>query len=455
MRRTLGGVIFLGILSSCGIVYHSAGVSEITNEGTQVQVVPLTSKSLLAANQTTYVPRNLPAVFSHSAGTGQPSQRQIPLPQHSTRQPAPPATQSLHLPPPDIPGTYKIGVGDMVLLATRQGSSSVEELSGLLAAQNRRQGYTVQDDGAISIPDIGRIKIAMMTLEEAESEVFRTLVEHQIDPVFSLEISEFNSSRVAIAGAVAQPGIAAVSLTPLYMSEALTHAGGLQITDPDSAIIRLYRDGALYRIPLSDYFTQPNLQQLRLVAGDAVYVDAGYDPEQARAYFEEQIQLANLRQSARREALNALSLEIALVRSNLEETRNNFAARQEQGAEARDYVYLTGEIAQQGRFTLPYEQRATLADAIFEGGGGLPSETANLREIYVLRASEGADYFNTVTAWHLDARNAANLLLATRFELRPNDVIFIAEQPITRWGRVVRQIAPSLITTPMDIAAAN
>ena len=38
-------------------------------------------------------------------------------------------------------------------------------------------------------------------------------------------------------------------------------------------------------------------------------------------------------------------------------------------------------------------------------------------------------------------------MLATRFELRPDDVIFIAEQPVTRWNRVIQQITPSLITS--------
>ncbi len=93
-------------------------------------------------------------------------------------------------------------MGDVVLLATKSGASTVEELSGLLAAQNRRQGYTVQDDGgAIAIPDVGRIMLGGMTLEEAEAELFQALVENQIDPSFSLEIAEFNSQRVAVGGA--------------------------------------------------------------------------------------------------------------------------------------------------------------------------------------------------------------------------------------------------------------
>jgi polysaccharide export outer membrane protein len=53
----------------------------------------------------------------------------------------------------------------------------------------------------------------------------------------------------------------------------------------------------------------------------------------------------------------------------------------------------------------------------------------------------------------LNTKNAAALTLATRFELRPNDIIFIAEQPITKWNRVINQITPSLITS--GVSAIN
>ncbi|MEO0863962.1 MAG: sugar transporter, partial [Pseudomonadota bacterium] len=68
--------------------------------------------------------------------------------------------------------------------------------------------------------------------------------------------------------------------------------------------------------------------------------------------------------------------------------------------------------------------------------------------------SAEAREFGAVTAWHLDARNAANFALMTRFELRPDDVIFVAQQPITRWNRAVSQLLPSLISTAR-IAADN
>lgn len=66
------------------------------------------------------------------------------------------------------------------------------------------------------------------------------------------------------------------------------------------------------------------------------------------------------------------------------------------------------------------------------------NRTGNIAALYVLRASQGG---SGVTACHLNALNAANLTLATRFELRPNDVIFVAEQPVTAMDRLVGQPA--------------
>ena len=104
------------------------------------------------------------------------------------------------MPPPANPGAYEIGVGDVVLLSTPTGGTTLQELSGLLAAQNARQGYTIQDDGSINIPNVGRVEIAGQTIKDAEALLFRKLVENQIEPTFSLEISEFNSRKISIGG---------------------------------------------------------------------------------------------------------------------------------------------------------------------------------------------------------------------------------------------------------------
>ncbi|WP_286780126.1 polysaccharide biosynthesis/export family protein, partial [Sulfitobacter sp. UBA4523] len=347
--------------------------------------------------------------------------------------------------PPVDPGPYEIGIGDVVLLATPRAAGSVEQLTGLLAAQNARQGYTVQDDGSINIPDVGRVRIAGLTIEDAEAALFQRLVENQIDPTFSLEISEFNSRRVSIGGAVSQPTVVPVTLTPLYLEEALAAAGGITVEDQDYASIRLYRDGTLYQIPLSQLYSRASLTKTRLLPGDAIFVDTEYELARAQEYFAQQITLVQARQAARASALQELQLEVSLRRASLDEARDNYKARLELGADDRDYVYLAGEVGTQSRFALPYERKASLADALYDAGG-VASSTGDVSQVYVLRASSDPRELGAITAWHLDARNAANFALAPRFELRPDDIIFIAQQPVTKWSRAVSQILPQILS---------
>ena len=184
-----------------------------------------------------------------------------------------------------------------------------------------------------------------------------------------------------------------------------------------------------------------------------MFVDTSYNLNDAQDYFAQQITLNQARQQSRAAALTELNTEVNLRRANLNEARSNFETRASLGAEKRDYVYLTGEVGKQSRFALPYGQRASLADALFDAGNGIPIETGDVSQIYVLRASDDPREFGAVTAWNLDATNAVNFTLAARFELRPNDVVFVAEQAVTRWGRVIRQITPSLITTSVAAAA--
>jgi polysaccharide export outer membrane protein len=141
--------------------------------------------------------------------------------------------------------------------------------------------------------------------------------------------------------------------------------------------------------------------------------------------------------------LAELQAEIDARRAALDEARDLFGTRLELGAEERDFVYLAGEVGDQGRFPLPFGRQASLADALFESDG-FERGTGNPSQIYVLRAP--SDLSQPVTAWHLDARNAANFVLATQFELRPNDIIFIEEQPITRWNRAFQQFFPTVFT---------
>lgn len=441
--------IFLVLLSGCGTIYKSPSVVPKglnSDQDLNVRVIEMTEQSAVEANLSPYTPQRLPAVFSTvaSAPALNVSGR---APQPSADASFPPGAPQVFLPsnPPIRP--YTIGVSDVVLLATPSAGSTVEQLSGLLAAQNKRQGYTVQDDGAIAIPDIGRIQLSGLTLEEAEAAVFEALVSKNIEPSFSLEIAEFNSQRATIGGAVRNPTIAPITIKPLYLEEALQLAGGIAPGDLDYTTVRIYRDGVLYQVSARELYDRNN--RVLILDNDSVFVDSEYELDGAETYFREQIAIQQLRRAERTQALAELEAAFRIRSQQLEVQRENFQKRLELGAVKRQYVYLYGEVKKQGRFPLPFETTATLADALFSQGG-ISTREADVSQIYVLRRSTDPREFGARTAYHLNGQDATNILTATIFQLRPNDVVFVSEQPVTVWNRVIAQITPALISAGVN-----
>lgn len=450
--RYLLAVVLCVELTACGTVYRTSSVQQGVQGGTSVRVVTLTPETVIQANQSAYTPKTLPAVFSLTTGSKRTNPYVINLPNPSSPAQERPESISVRLPPMMPKRPYRIGVGDVVALST-PNKQALPNVGGLSSVQQVRQGYTVQDDGAINIPAVGRIKIVDLTIEAAEGELFQHLVAHQQDPTFSLDVVEFNARRVSVGGAVAAPAMVPIQLSPITLDGALAATGGVTVQDQDSASVRLYRNGVLYQIPLSVLYTQPELLKTPLIDGDSVFVDTEYELTKAQTFFEQQIALVGAQNQARETALIELQAEVGLRRAQLMEARSNYQAQVALGADNNDYVYLTGEFREQGRFALPFDRRANLGDALLGQARGFSVESADISQVYVLRAATDRREFGAVTAWHLDARNAGNFWIMTQFELRPDDVIFVAQQPITRWGRAVSQLLPSLIS--ISRVAAN
>ena len=45
-------------------------------------------------------------------------------------------------------------------------------------------------------------------------------------------------------------------------------------------------------------------------------------------------------------------------------------------------------------------------------------------------------------AYHLDAQSPTRLIVADAMELRPNDILYVAEQPIVSFNRALATIVP-------------
>ena len=98
-------------------------------------------------------------------------------------------------------------------------------------------------------------------------------------------------------------------------------------------------------------------------------------------------------------------------------------------------VFILGGVAPQ-IFKINPANRETLADVLFTSGGALSASSAKRSEVYLLRGSD------PVVAYHLDAQSPTRLIVADAMELRPNDILYVAEQPIISFNRTLATIIP-------------
>ena len=434
MKRAI--LVFIALtLTGCGIAYQPTSVRD--DASANIRVVHLTPETVLEANSSPYTPLSWPNVFESIADLEKSENDdkrggKIFDPQRLV------GVMEWRMPELE-PMNYMIGVGDVLTLNMQLKESLGDVLNGLMESQTSQRGFRVQDDGAISIPDIGRVVIGGSTLQEAESAVYQRLLEAGVSPSFSIEINEFNSQKISISGNVKSPGILPLTLQPLYLDEAIYESGGFTISDESFIIVRLYRNESIYQIFGPEIYKQNDTNRILLKDGDTIVVDVA----------DEYDRILGLRQEARANRLGELEIQTSIKANNA----RTILSKMEYGSIAREYVYVIGEVLQQSRYTLPFEHKAVLADALLESGGGVSSLTGNPKQIYVLRGAADLKNFAPITALHLDTTNAANFLLATRLELRPKDVVFVGTQPITNWNRMIKQIIPSLGLPNINIPA--
>ncbi len=474
--------LVLPMLAGCGAVYTEARVSAATAEqsvsGVGVEVVPLSIETVSYANAEAYQPRNLPAAFM-------PETRETPSAPRIGRQRlssavagaprgvaaagsaggpplilAPDAAElTRKLPTPTEREPYRVGPSDVLSITFASAAgAAVAAAAGTPGSTPGVTAVRVQETGGAVIPEIGLVQVGGLTLDEIQAELLSQLARRRIDREVSVDVTGFNSQKIPVAGAVKAPAVKPITLSGLTLDQAIASAGGLEKVDLRYGVILLNREGETYRIPANDFVQNAWVRQLVLKDGDSVFVDRRYDAEAARDFFQAQVaertailtdrqiaqadaKLEQDRLVANYQGRIAQRLDERSVRS---EARESFRARLDLGAEPRDFVYVAGEVGRQQRFGMPFDGRFTLADVLFQADG-INAATGDPSEIYVIRrplAGSGTD--DRLTAFHLDAGNAAYLALATLFEMRPSDVIFVEAQPISEWNRVVTQALPFL-----------
>lgn len=200
------------------------------------------------------------------ADAGEPTRTEDPPPLVLT---ARPADRAFGVPRDALPARgrsdYEIGRQDLLQIEV----FDVEELS---------QTVRVADDGSITMPLLGRLQVAGLTKTRLEQTIAELLEERFVrDPQVTVFVKEYESKKVAVSGAVKNPGSYEM-LGRKTLLEMLSVAGGLD-RDLGREIIIFRNDpsgsGATDRISVDleglVYEADPSLN-LVLEPGDIVYV---------------------------------------------------------------------------------------------------------------------------------------------------------------------------------------
>ena len=239
--------------------------------------------------------------------------------------------------------------------------------------------------GDILLRGIGSFKAANRSLAEVQADVSRALQEKGFVPSFQLEVTDFKSREFYLItnnyGAKDIP----LEASKLNLKQAIL--GNVSNDDsakidhsPDSlTVVELKRNGLSYRMTLHE-----------ILGGGA-----------SKTFIQD-----------------GDTIELKDLKYKLGE------------------VFALGGAGSAQMVPIDPSKRETLADILFASKGALNNLLAKRSEVYLLRGRSPS------VAYHLDAQNVSRILVAAQTELRPNDIVYVADRPIISFARTLAEINP-------------
>lgn len=170
-----------------------------------------------------------------------------------------------HQIPDSIIREYMIGPKDLLEIKVQE----VPELASL--------SVRVSEDGSITLPLAGSVKIEGLTKDQVENLIARTLIDRKLvrNPQVSIFIREYKSQMVSLIGAVTKPGPYQL-VGRLTLLDIISQAGGFKENAANEIfVLREGKQigGATIRIDLEDLTVNGNQKlNIPLQAGDVVNI---------------------------------------------------------------------------------------------------------------------------------------------------------------------------------------
>jgi polysaccharide biosynthesis/export protein VpsN len=175
--------------------------------------------------------------------------------------------KATHGGPPNLPAPT---------LSTVVGPGDLFEVS-VLGEKEIPKTFRVQPDGTIDFPYVDRLAVAGLEPQQIEEAIKKALIDRKIlsDPQVTLIVTQYNSKKVSIVGAVQKPGSIPWS-EGMKLVDAISLSGGLTpLADGDHVrITRIVGENKTVTAVVSvDDITDGKLGDVPLQAGDTIKVD--------------------------------------------------------------------------------------------------------------------------------------------------------------------------------------
>jgi len=239
----------------------------------------------------------------------------------------------------------------------------------------------VGSKGKILLPIIGTINALNRTLNEIHEDIKNILLSKGLKPSFQIELATPNSKKAYVTTNNENGAVLTLSDKRVNLKEVLIASlnKSSSTSDEKLLIISLIRGKNTYRVTSEQIF-KPNAPSIYIQNGDQI--------------------------------------DIKILQYK------------------KDQVFALSGLGNAKIVTITPSNRETLADILFTENGALSNLFAKRSEVYLLRG------YSPSTAYHLDAQNVSRILVAQKTELRPNDIIFVADRPVISFARVLNEISP-------------
>jgi len=287
------------------------------------------------------------------------------------------------LKPTAVPPEYKVGPGDVVNV-TVWDHPELTLPAGTQTQNATFNGQLVASNGTMYYPFAGTFEAAGMTAEQLRKYLADHLKAYIQKPQVDVRVVSYQADRVEVTGEVAKPGTITLDNTAKGVLQAIDLAGGLAVNASRRRAI-LIRNNKRYDIDLAGLLSGDRVvPNPVLMPGDSIHI-----PDNSG-----------------------------------------------------DQVYMLGAVSKQSPITIQ-QNSLTLLQAL-TNVGGLDPLSSNDSGVLVFRLSRRPN--TPASIFTLDLSKAANVFIASQFQLQPRDVVYVKATAFYKYNSIINQILPTVTT---------